>query len=97
MPGLVDTHVHADEPGPVHIVHHSTATAIPIVEAAQGDGLPRTAETCPHYLHFADLVVWRPEAEFQVDVSTWATKTKSSPIAEKPRVASSPGPTCAAN
>jgi len=35
-----------------HIVHHSAATALPLIRAARLDGLPLTAETCPHYLHF---------------------------------------------
>lgn len=37
----------------VHIVHHSAASALPLVAAARAEGLPLTAETCPHYLHFA--------------------------------------------
>ncbi len=36
-----------------HIVHHSAAAALPQLVAARGEGLPLTAETCPHYLHFA--------------------------------------------
>lgn len=36
-----------------HVVHHSAATALPIIRDAKKDGLPFTAETCPHYLHFA--------------------------------------------
>jgi len=35
-----------------HIVHHSAATALPLLAAARAQGLPLTAETCPHYLHF---------------------------------------------
>ena len=35
---------------PVHIVHLSSATSLPILEAAKNDGLPITVETCPHYL-----------------------------------------------
>ena len=35
-----------------HIVHHSAATAIPMLRAARAEGLPLSAETCPHYLHF---------------------------------------------
>ncbi|MEJ7603217.1 MAG: allantoinase AllB [Kofleriaceae bacterium] len=35
-----------------HIVHHSAASAIPMLRAARAEGLPLTAETCPHYLHF---------------------------------------------
>lgn len=33
-----------------HIVHLSSATALPILRAAKAEGLPITAETCPHYL-----------------------------------------------
>lgn len=35
---------------PVHIVHVSAASAIPILAAARRQGLPVTTETCPHYL-----------------------------------------------
>ncbi|HEY4183212.1 MAG TPA: allantoinase AllB [Kofleriaceae bacterium] len=35
-----------------HIVHHSAASAIAQLRAARAEGLPLTAETCPHYLHF---------------------------------------------
>jgi allantoinase len=35
-----------------HIVHHSAATALPLLRAARAEGLRLTAETCPHYLHF---------------------------------------------
>ncbi|HEX6244797.1 MAG TPA: allantoinase AllB [Polyangiales bacterium] len=34
----------------VHIVHLSSASAVPIVRAAKQRGLPISAETCPHYL-----------------------------------------------
>ena len=37
----------------LHIVHLSTARALPDLRAARADGLPITVETCPHYLHFA--------------------------------------------
>jgi allantoinase len=33
-----------------HIVHLSSAGALPILRAAHREGLPITAETCPHYL-----------------------------------------------
>jgi allantoinase len=36
----------------VHIVHHSSADALPMLREAKKCGLPMTAETCPHYLHF---------------------------------------------
>jgi allantoinase len=37
----------------VHIVHLSSADALPMIAAARGEGLPLTVETCPHYLTFA--------------------------------------------
>ncbi len=37
----------------IHIVHLSTATALPQIAAAKRLGLPLTVETCPHYLFFA--------------------------------------------
>ncbi len=35
----------------VHIVHLSSAEAIPLLREAQREGVQITAETCPHYLH----------------------------------------------
>lgn len=37
----------------VHIVHHSSADALPMLREAKAAGLKITAETCPHYLTFA--------------------------------------------
>lgn len=37
----------------LHIVHLSTAKALPMLAAAKRAGLPVTVETCPHYLHCA--------------------------------------------
>jgi allantoinase len=37
----------------VHIVHLSSSDALPMLRAAKSEGLPITAETCPHYLTFA--------------------------------------------
>jgi allantoinase len=37
----------------VHIVHHSSADALTMIRAARSEGARFTAETCPHYLHFA--------------------------------------------
>jgi dihydroorotase-like cyclic amidohydrolase len=102
MPGLVDTHVHINEPGrtewegfetatraaaaggvttlvdmplncvpetvdaiallirmaeefatPIHIVHLSSAQALPLLNDARDRGVPITVETCAHYLWFA--------------------------------------------
>jgi allantoinase len=36
-----------------HVVHLSSAEAIPALQAALEEGLPITVETCPHYLVFA--------------------------------------------
>jgi allantoinase len=35
-----------------HVVHHSAASALALLREARAEGLPLTAETCPHYLHF---------------------------------------------
>jgi allantoinase len=35
----------------LHIVHLSSAKALPMLHAARAKGLPLTVETCPHYLH----------------------------------------------
>ena len=35
---------------PVHIVHLSSAGAVDLLRAAKAEGLPISAETCPHYL-----------------------------------------------
>ena len=37
----------------LHIVHLSTALALPMLAAAKAEGLPVSVETCPHYLHCA--------------------------------------------
>jgi allantoinase len=35
-----------------HIVHHSSSDALATLRAAREEGLPLSAETCPHYLRF---------------------------------------------
>lgn len=35
-----------------HILHLSSAAALPAIRAAKAEGLPLTVETCPHYLTF---------------------------------------------
>jgi allantoinase len=37
----------------VHIVHHSSADALPLLQRAKDEGAAITIETCPHYLAFA--------------------------------------------
>jgi len=39
---------------PVHIAHVSCAQALDVIRRFQRDGLDVTAETCPHYLFFAE-------------------------------------------
>ncbi|HET8602472.1 MAG TPA: allantoinase AllB [Marmoricola sp.] len=36
----------------VHVLHVSSAEALPLITAAKADGVRITAETCPHYLSF---------------------------------------------
>jgi allantoinase len=49
----------------VHIVHLSSAEALPLLRAAQAEGVKITAETCPHYLHFAAETVPAGATEFK--------------------------------
>jgi allantoinase len=49
----------------VHIVHLSSAEAIPVLREAQATGVQITAETCPHYLHFAAEEVPQGATEFK--------------------------------
>jgi allantoinase len=49
----------------VHIVHLSSADAISVLRRAQAEGVKITAETCPHYLHFAAEEVPAGATEFK--------------------------------
>lgn len=49
----------------VHIVHLSSADAIPMLREAQAEGVKITAETCPHYLHFTAEEVPAGATEFK--------------------------------
>ena len=49
----------------VHIVHLSSAEAIPMLRKAQQAGVKITAETCPHYLHFAAEAIPAGATEFK--------------------------------
>jgi allantoinase len=40
-----------------HILHLSSARALPTLAAAKAEGLPITVETCPHYLSFAEAEI----------------------------------------
>lgn len=37
---------------PTHIVHLSSAQALPLIRSAKASSVPLTVETCPHYLYF---------------------------------------------
>ncbi len=49
----------------VHIVHHSSADALPMLREAKASGVAITAETCPHYLHFAEEEIADGATEFK--------------------------------
>jgi allantoinase len=48
-----------------HVVHVSAAEVLPLLAAAKADGLPVTAETCPHYLTLAAEDVPAGATEFK--------------------------------
>jgi allantoinase len=49
----------------VHILHVSSAEALPLIAAAKDEGIRVTAETCPHYLYFADEEVPEGATQFK--------------------------------
>ena len=49
----------------VHIVHLSSAEALPLLREAQAEGVKITAETCPHYLHFGAEEIPEGATEFK--------------------------------
>ena len=49
----------------VHIVHLSSADALPMLRAAIDSGVRITAETCPHYLYFAAEEILEGATEFK--------------------------------
>ena len=50
---------------PIHVVHLSAAAAARLVAEAHREGLPMTAETCPHYLALAAEEVEDGRTEFK--------------------------------
>jgi allantoinase len=48
-----------------HIVHLSSASALPLLVAAREEGLPVTAETCLHYLTFASEEIEDGRTDFK--------------------------------
>lgn len=51
--------------GPVHVVHLSSAEALGTIIRAREDGVRVSAETCPHYLHFAAEEIQDGATEFK--------------------------------
>jgi allantoinase len=49
----------------VHVVHHSSADALPLLRDAKREGVRITAETCPHYLTFAAEEIADGATEFK--------------------------------
>lgn len=49
----------------IHIVHHSSADALPMLREARAAGVSITAETCPHYLVFAAEEISDGATEFK--------------------------------
>ena len=49
----------------VHIVHLSSAEALPMLQTARAEGVRISAETCPHYLYFAAEDIADRHTEFK--------------------------------
>jgi allantoinase len=49
----------------IHVVHLSSADALAVIARARSEGLPLSAETCPHYLFFAAEEVPAGATEFK--------------------------------
>jgi allantoinase len=49
----------------VHVLHLSSAEVVPVLAAAQADGVAITAETCPHYLTLASEDVKDGQTQFK--------------------------------
>ena len=49
----------------VHIVHHSSADALPLLREAKAAGVNLSAETCPHYLYFTAEEIADGATEFK--------------------------------
>jgi len=48
-----------------HVLHLSSAAALPALRAARADGLPVTVETCPHYLSFTAEAIGEGATQFK--------------------------------
>ena len=50
---------------PIHIVHLSSSEALDDITRARKEGLPISAETCPHYLHFTSEKITDGDTRFK--------------------------------
>jgi allantoinase len=48
-----------------HVLHLSSADAVPLLHAARAEGLPVTVETCPHYLSFEAEAIAEGATQFK--------------------------------
>jgi allantoinase len=49
----------------IHVVHVAAQDVLPILAAARAEGLPLTAETCPHYLSFCAEEIRDGQTQFK--------------------------------
>lgn len=58
---------------PVHVVHLASGRALDVVTAARNEGLPLSAETCPHFLAFT-----------AADFAAQGSQLKTAPVVKSP-------------
>jgi allantoinase len=69
----------------VHIVHLAAIEALPLIEAAQSEGIQITVETCPHYLFFDPNVTRAPRRAASTFVSTSLSPSQPQPNRDRLR------------
>ena len=52
---------------PIHLLHLSTVRSVELVRAAKADGLPITAEACPHHFTLSDELLATFDATYKVN------------------------------
>jgi len=52
---------------PIHLLHLSTVRSVDLVRAAKADGLPVTAEACPHHFTLTDELLGTFDAVYKVN------------------------------
>lgn len=60
----------------IHVVHLSSAAALPALRKAKRGGLPITVETCPHYLFFSSGEIPKGGTEFKCAPPIRGSKNK---------------------